>query len=76
MGVEYVCGHVSTPGYASVRNEKAYTSKHTILYITGIKVWLYMNLPSKAAGQQMLGRDLRMLLSGLEVNGHCWYLFM
>lgn len=56
------------------RNEKVYTTKHTLLHTTGIKVFLCMK--KKNASQQMFERDLRMLLSGLEMNGPCWYLFM
>lgn len=81
MGVKYVGAHDITLDSAALRNEKLYTAKHTLLHTTDIKVLLYMNLPGKkiknkkiTAGQQMLGRDVRMLLSGLEVNKPGWYL--
>ena len=52
--------------------------RHAAQYRLFMKGLLFIKLKKKkkAVGQQMLWRDLRVFLSGLEVNGPCWYLFM
>lgn len=81
MGVKLVGAPDTTQDYGELTDVKRRTQP--IAAQTQEKVapheppWFREGKKKKiTAGQQMLGRDLRMFLSGLEVNRPGWYLFM
>lgn len=74
-----MCTPNSAQDYVVLGNEKAYTAKLTAHYkhlknVALHKLCHFKKKKESNVGQQVLRRDLRMLLSGLEVNGPGWYL--